>query len=155
MDMRKRKRCAGGSSITYFLLGGACLLVAVVMVTGMAAKGIRIWAENPEYLIPILILGVPGAVLTFRAPVFGVSYGPTGLKYSGLLRSRSYAWADIREVQVAVLEGRVYSSDVPELVLASGGTDQLHMLAGHSSGRTNKRVKRLVAELEAARAAAS
>ena len=87
--------------------------------------------------------------------MFGVSYGPAGVKYSGLLRTRSYVWADIREVRVAVLEGRVYSSDVPELVLASGGTDQLHMLAGHGSGRTNKRVKRLVAELETARVAAS
>ncbi|MFB7470425.1 hypothetical protein [Kitasatospora sp. NPDC056184] len=139
-------------SLTYFVLGGACLLVAVVIAIGVVTK----WARaEVESLIPVVILGVPGAVLTFRAPVFGVSYGPTGLRYSGLLGARSYAWADVREVRVAVLKGRVYSSDVPELVLASGGTDQLHMLAGHSSGRTNRRVKRLVAELEAARAAAS
>ncbi|MCX5165413.1 hypothetical protein OG887_00475 [Streptomyces sp. NBC_00053] len=63
---------------------------------------------------------------------------------------------DIWEVRVAVLPSTVYSSDVPELVLVSGGTDQLHMLSGHSFGRArNKRVVRLVAELEAARAAAS
>ncbi|MER6365751.1 hypothetical protein [Kitasatospora sp. NPDC001527] len=142
-------------SITYFLLGGACLLVAVMMAMGLAAKWAREGVEHPEYLIVLLILGAPGVVLTFRAPVFGVSYGPTGLKYSGLLGSRSYVWADIREVRVAVLEGTVYSSDVPELVLASGGTDQLHMLAGHGSGCTNKRVKRQVAELEAARTDAS
>ncbi|WP_424860330.1 hypothetical protein [Streptomyces sp. MMS24-I29] len=152
--MRKRKRRTAGS-LTYFLLGGACLLVAVVMATGLTTKWARVGVEHLEYLIPVLILGVPGVVLTFRAPVFGVSYGPAGVKYSGLLGARSYVWADIREVRVAVLEGTVYSSDVPELVLASGGTDQLHMLAGHGSGRTNKRVKRLVAELEAARAAAS
>ncbi|MEE1735134.1 hypothetical protein PUR49_01010, partial [Streptomyces sp. BE147] len=112
--------------------------------------------EHLEYLIPVLILGVPGVVLTFRAPVFGVSYGPAGVKYSGLLGARSYVWADIRKVRVAVLEGKVYSSDVPELVLASGGTDQLYMVSGHSFGRArNRRVVRLVAELEAARAAAS
>ncbi|MFJ2781016.1 hypothetical protein [Kitasatospora sp. NPDC087315] len=149
--MRKRKRRTAWS-LTYFLLGGVCLLIAVVMATGLATKRV---ARGVEHLIPVLILGVPGAVLTFRAPVFGVSYGPAGVKYSGLLRARSYVWADIREVRVAVLEGTVYSSDVPELVLASGGTDQLHMLAGHGSGGTNRRVKRLVAELEAARAAAS
>ncbi|MFD7533649.1 MULTISPECIES: hypothetical protein [unclassified Streptomyces] len=153
--MRKRRRRAAASSLTYFLLGGACLLVAVVMATGLATKWAHVGVEHLEYLIPVLLLGAPGAVLTFRAPVFGVSYGPAGLKYSGLLSARSYVWADIREVRVAVLKGRVYSSDVPELVLASGGTDQLHMLAGHSSGRTNKRVKRLADELEAARAAAS
>ncbi|MFE7632866.1 hypothetical protein ACFU7Z_02510 [Kitasatospora sp. NPDC057518] len=149
--MRKRTRRTAWS-LTYFLLGGACLLIAVVMATGLVTTGA---ARGLGPLVPVLILGIPGAVLTFRAPVFGVSYGPAGVKYSGLLGARSYAWADIREVRVAVLEGRVYTSDVPELVLASGGTDPLYMLAGHSSGRTNKRVKRLVAELEAARAAAS
>lgn len=152
--MRNRKMRTAWS-ITYILLGGACLLVTVVMASGLAAKWVREGVEHPEHLIVLLVLGAPGAVLTFRAPVFGVSYGPAGLKYSGLLTSRSYTWADVREVRVAVLEGRVHSSDVPELVLASGGTDQLHMLAGHSSGRTNKRVRRQVAELDAARAAAS
>ncbi|MFE6871277.1 hypothetical protein ACFVFS_32555 [Kitasatospora sp. NPDC057692] len=149
--MRNRKRRTA-SSLTYFVLGGACLLIAVVIATGLVTK----WSgAKVELLIPVLILGVPGAVLTFRAPVFGVSYGPAGLRYSGLLGARSYVWADVREVRVAVLKGRVYSSDVPELVLSSGGTDQLYMLAGHSSGGTNRRVKRLAAELEAARAAAS
>ncbi|MBD0672720.1 hypothetical protein [Streptomyces sp. CBMA156] len=153
--MRKRRRPTA-SSLTYFLLGGACLLIAVVIATGVAARMATTGdVRGARHLVPVLILGVPGAVLTFRAPVFGVSYGPAGVKYSGLLGARSYAWADIREVRVAVLRGTVYSSDVPELVLASGGTDQLHMLAGHSSGRANKRVKRLVAELEAARTTAS
>ncbi|MER8100876.1 hypothetical protein [Kitasatospora sp. NPDC094016] len=153
--MRKRRRRTAWSLI-YFLLGGVCLLIAVVMATGVATRVATTGdARGVQHLIPVLVLGVPGAVLTFRAPVFGVSYGSAGVKYSGLLRARSYAWADLREVRVAVLPGTVYSSDVPELVLASGGTDQLYMLAGHGSGRTNKRVKRLVAELEAARAAAS
>ncbi|MER5351906.1 hypothetical protein ABT093_16450 [Kitasatospora sp. NPDC002551] len=149
--MRERKRRTAGS-LTYFLLGGACLLIAVVIATGWATTKA---ARGVGPLVPVLVLGVPGAVLTVRAPVFGVSYGPAGLKYSGLLGARSYGWADIREVRVAVLQGKVYSSDVPELVLASGATDQLYMLSGHSSGGTNKRVGRLVAELEAARTAAS
>ncbi|MGW1177806.1 hypothetical protein ACWD4P_29290 [Kitasatospora sp. NPDC002543] len=68
-------------------------------------------------LVLVLVMGAVGAVLTVRAPVFGISYGPAGVTYSGLLRARSYAWADIREVRVAVQTGRVYSSDVPELVL--------------------------------------
>ncbi|MYU22697.1 PH domain-containing protein [Streptomyces sp. SID8352] len=142
--MRKRRPLG---ALGYFLMGGACLLVAVAMATGV---------RQAVHLLPVVILGVPGAVLTFRAPVFGVRYGPDGLRYSGLFNARSHAWADIREVRVAVLSGTVYSSDVPELVLASGGTDQLYMLSGHSFGRArNRRVVRLVAELEAARAAAS
>ncbi|MFB7917947.1 hypothetical protein [Streptomyces sp. NPDC056061] len=134
-------------AIGYFLMGSVCLLIAVVMTVGM---------RHVVSLIPIVVLGVPGAVLTFRAPVFSVSYGPAGVRYSGLLGVRSYAWADVLEVRVAVLSGNVYSSDVPELVLASGGTDQLLMLGGHSWGRArNRRVVRLVARLEAARVAAS
>ncbi|MFG3532450.1 hypothetical protein ACGF8B_37905 [Streptomyces sp. NPDC047917] len=142
--MRKRRPLW---AIGYFLMGGACLLLAVVMAAGVS---------RVVHLIPVVILGVPGVVLTFRSPVFGVRYGPDGLRYSGLLNARSHAWAGIREVRVAVLSSTVYSSDVPELVLVSGGTDQLYMLSGHSFGRArNKRVVRLVAELEAARAAAS
>lgn len=142
--MQKRRPLG---AIGYFLMGGACLLIAVVL-----AMGVR----HVVHLLPVVILGVPGVVLTFRAPVFGVRHGPDGLRYSGLLNARSHAWTDIREVRVAVVSGTVYSSDVPELVLASGGTDQLYMLSGHSFGRTrNRRVVRLVAELEAARAAAS
>lgn len=94
-------------------------------------------------------------LLTLRAPGLGVSYGPAGVRYSGLFGARTYRWADIREVRVAVVQGKVYSSDVPELVLAFGGTDRLLMLGGHSWGRIrNRRITRLVAELEAARAAA-
>ncbi|MEE1767060.1 hypothetical protein PUR34_02340 [Streptomyces sp. JV185] len=142
--MRKRRP---PWAIGYFLMGSVCLLIAVVMTAGM---------RHVVSLIPIMILGVPGVVLTFRAPVFSVSYGPDGVRYSGLLNARSHAWADVLEVRVAVLPSTVYSSDVPELVLASGGTDQLLMLGGHSFGRArNRRVVRLVAELEAARVAAS
>ncbi|MFD7069990.1 hypothetical protein ACFV97_22490 [Streptomyces sp. NPDC059913] len=145
--MRKRR---GLWPLVYFLMGCACLPVAVVMVMGTIAS------RNVAGLIPVVALGFPGVVLTFRAPVFGVRFGPDGLRYSGLLNARSHAWADIREVRVTVLKGSVYWSDVPELVLASGGTDQLYMLSGHSFGKNrNKRVARLVAELEAARAAAS
>ncbi|MFF2012994.1 hypothetical protein ACFVWY_28530 [Streptomyces sp. NPDC058195] len=145
--MRKRRSLW---SLSYFLTGCVCLPLAVVIAMG--AMG----ARNVVGLLPAVVLGLPGVVLTFRAPVFGVRYGPDGLRYSGLLNARSYAWSDIREVRVAVLPSTVYSSDVPELVLASGGTDQLHMVSGHSFGRSrNRRVVRLVAELEAARAAAS
>ncbi|MFJ6017160.1 hypothetical protein [Streptomyces sp. NPDC092952] len=144
--MRKRR---GLWPFVYFLTGCACLPLAVVVAMG------AISSRNVAGLLPVVALGFPGVVLTFRAPVFGVRYGPAGLRYSGLLNARSYAWADIREIRVAVLSSTVYSSDVPELVLASGGTDQLHMLSGHSFGQArNKRVVRLVAELEAARAAA-
>ncbi|MFJ9690719.1 hypothetical protein [Kitasatospora sp. NPDC101183] len=149
--MRERRRRTAWS-ITYVLLGAVCLLVAVTMAAGFVKQWPR---AEVGILVPVLLLGVPGAVMTFRAPVFGVSYGPAGVRYTGLLGSRSYAWAEIREVRVAVLKGKVYTSDVPELVLASGGTDQLLMLAGHSSGRSNRRVGRLVADLESARAAAS
>ncbi|MGA6168878.1 hypothetical protein ACPEIF_01290 [Streptomyces sp. NPDC012600] len=142
--MRKRRTFW---ALGYFLMGCACLFVAVVMAAG---------ADRVIHLIPVAVIGVPGVLLTLRAPVLGVSCGPAGVRYSGLLGARSHAWADIREVRVAVVPGTVYSSDVPELVLASGGTDQLLMLGGHSWGRTrNRRVTRLAAELEAARVAAS
>ncbi|MFE4512956.1 hypothetical protein ACFRMQ_01995 [Kitasatospora sp. NPDC056783] len=143
-------------SLVYFPTGAVLLLVAAVMAVGVVKAAAAGQVVSPLLgLIPIVLLGVPGVLLTFRAPVFGVSYGSAGLRYSGLLGARSHAWADVREVRVAVLPGRFRSSDVPELVLASGGTDQLSMLSGPGSGRTNKRVVRLVAELEAARAAAS
>ncbi|MER5500901.1 MULTISPECIES: hypothetical protein [unclassified Streptomyces] len=142
--MRKRRPL---SAIGYFLMGSACLLVAVVMAAGV---------RDVVSLVPIVILGVPGVMLTFRAPVFSVSYGPAGVRYTGMFGTRSHAWADVLEVRVAVLSGKVYQSDVPELVLASGGTDQLLMMGGHSWGRArNRRVVRLVAQLEAARVAAS
>ncbi|MEV5204021.1 hypothetical protein [Streptomyces sp. NPDC053720] len=142
--MRKRRPLW---AIGYFLMGSVCLLIAVVMTAGI---------RDVVSLVPIVIVGVPGVMLTFRAPVFSVSYGPAGVKYSGMFGTRSHAWADVLEVRVAVLPGNVYSSDVPELVLASGGTDQLLMMAGHSWGQArNRRVVRLVAELEAARVAAS
>ncbi|MFF7454206.1 hypothetical protein [Kitasatospora sp. NPDC008115] len=141
--MRKRRT---PWALGYFLTGGVCLLLSMVMAAG---------ARHGFQVVPVLLLGVPGAVLMLRAPRFGVSYGPTTLKYSGLLGTRSHAWADVREVRVAVLKGSVYSSDVPELVLADGRTDPLLVLQGHSWGLArNRRVARLVAELEAARAAA-
>ncbi|MFF8613287.1 hypothetical protein [Streptomyces sp. NPDC015350] len=142
--MRKRRPL---SAIGYFLMGSACLLIAAVMAAGV---------RNVVSLVPIVILGVPGVMLTFRAPVFSVSYGSTGVRYTGMFGTRSHAWADVLEVRVAVLPGKVYQSDVPELVLASGGTDQLLMMGGHSWGRArNRRVVRLVAQLETARVAAS
>ncbi|MFE7562017.1 hypothetical protein [Kitasatospora sp. NPDC057500] len=138
--MRKRRT---PWALGYFLVGGVCLLLSLVMSAG---------APGLLRLLPLVLLGLPSAVLMLRAPAFGVSYGPAGLEYSGLFGKRSHAWADVREVRVAVLKGTIYSSDVPELVLASGATDVLHALSG---GGTNRRVRRLVAELEAARASAS
>lgn len=152
-EMRKRRTAW---SITYFLVGGVFLLLAVLMAVGVvlsAGRG-RVLDLILSSIV-FVVLGVPGAVLTFRAPVVAVAFGPAGVRYSGLLGTRSYPWSEIREVRIAVLPGKVYSSDVPELVLASGGTDLLLMLAGHGSGRTNRRVKRLVAELEAVRSAVS
>lgn len=94
-------------------------------------------------------------VLTIRAPIFGVSFGERGVQYSGLLRGRSYTWPEIQEVRSAVVPGTLFSADVPELALASGGTDQLPMLAGYGWGRkTNKRVGRIVTRMERARIAA-
>ncbi|WP_164837651.1 hypothetical protein [Streptomyces sp. B27] len=120
-------------ALGYFLMGVACLLVAGVMAAG---------ADRLVHLIPVVIVGVPGVLLTLRAPGLGVSYGPAGVQYSGLFGTRTHAWADIREVRVAVVPGKVYSSDVPELVLAFGGTDQLLMLratAGAGSGTGGSR----------------
>ncbi|MET9348388.1 hypothetical protein [Streptomyces termitum] len=142
--MRKRRP---PSAFGYFLAGVVCLLLAVLMAFG-AGKVV-----GP---VVLLLLGVPSALLAVRAPTFAVSYGPAGVGYVGLFGSRFHPWSEVREVRVAVLTGAIYSSDVPELVLTSGTTDQLLMLSGQSWGRIrNRRVARLVTELEAARTAAS
>ncbi|WP_188268528.1 MULTISPECIES: PH domain-containing protein [unclassified Streptomyces] len=136
-------------AIVYFVMGGALLLIAVLMVAG-ALHGYL------PALIPALLFGPPGALLTFRAPLFGVSCGPAGVTYTGLLGRRTFPWADVREVRLVVLPARIYQSDAPELVLASGGTYPLLMLSGHSWGQSrNRGVVRLVAALEAARVAAA
>ncbi|MEU1289529.1 hypothetical protein [Kitasatospora sp. NPDC005856] len=133
-------------SVAYLLIGLVLLLTAVAGV----AEFTRV-----DDLIPILLMGVPGLVLTVRAPMFGVSFGDAGLKYSGLLKSRSYTWSEIQEVRPAVVTGTVFSSDVPELLLASDEIDQLPMLAGYGAGnRPNRRVEQLVADLEEARRSA-
>ncbi|CAN3979932.1 hypothetical protein KPATCC21470_2568 [Kitasatospora purpeofusca] len=143
-DMRKRRT---PWAIVYLLVGLLCLLTSV----SVAASSTKV-----DELIPIVLFGVPGLVLTFRAPMFGVSFGASGVKYSGLLKSRSYAWSEVQEVKCAVVTGTLFSSDLPELVLVSGKVDQLPMVAGYGAGgRTpNKRVERLVTELEATRTSA-
>ncbi|WP_328957392.1 hypothetical protein [Kitasatospora purpeofusca] len=134
-------------AIAYLLVGLVCLLTAV----SVAASSTRV-----DDLIPIAIFGVPGLVLTFRAPMFGVSFGASGVKCSGLLNSRSYAWSEVQEVKYAVVTGTVFSANVPELVLASGKIDQLSILAGYGAGGNaqNARVEQLVTELETARTSA-
>ncbi|MFG2910299.1 hypothetical protein ACGF13_35275 [Kitasatospora sp. NPDC048286] len=134
-------------ALVYFLIGLVLLLVGV---SGVA------YATRLDDLIPILGAGVPGLVLTVRAPIYGVAFGDAGVKYSGLLKSRSYTWPEIQEVRPAVVTGTLFSSDVPELLLASGNIDQLSMLAGYGWGNTpNRRVEQLVAELEKARLSAA
>lgn len=134
-------------AIVYFLIGLGCLLCTV---------SVAAYASRVDDLIPLLAFGVPGLVLTVRAPMSGVAFGGTGVKYSGLLRSRSRTWSEIREVRPAVVSGTLLSSDLPELHLASGETDQLPLLAGYRFGNTpNRRVERLVAALEEARLSAA
>ncbi|MBO1414657.1 hypothetical protein [Streptomyces sp. FH025] len=114
------------------------------------------YATRVDDLIPIVLCGVPGLVLTVRAPMYGVSFGPAGLKYSGLLRGRSYTWSEIERVECATTPGTLFSSILPELVLADGKSDQLPLLAGYGFGsKVNKRVEALVADMERARAAVS
>ncbi|MFF2745744.1 hypothetical protein ACFVVA_09390 [Kitasatospora sp. NPDC058048] len=141
--MRKRRN---PWALAYFLVGLVFLLIAVAV----AATATRV-----DDLIPIVLGGVPGLMLTIRAPMYGVAFGDTGLKYSGLLNSRSYTWAEIQEVRSAVVSGTLFSSTVPELLLISGKIDQFPMLAGYGSGNTpNQRIEQLVAELEEARSSA-
>lgn len=131
-------------ALAYLLVGLVCLLIAA----GGVANATRV-----DDLIPIVLCGAPGLVLTVRAPMFGVSCGNAGVKYSGLLNSRSYTWSEIQEVRSAVVSGTLFSSALPELLLTSGGTDQLPMLAGYgATSRPNRRVEHLVTELEEARA---
>ncbi len=133
-------------AIVYFLIGLVCALTAVSTAT---------YATRVDDLIPIVLTGIPGLVLTLRTPMYGVSFGPTGLRYSGLLRARSYTWSEVAKVEYATVPGTLFSSDLPELVLADGKSDQLPLLAGYGRGsKVNKRVESLVADLERARTAA-
>ncbi|MFF3004165.1 hypothetical protein ACFVTF_15320 [Kitasatospora sp. NPDC057940] len=133
-------------ALAYFLIGLVCALIAA----SSAAFSTRV-----DDLIPIVLAGVPGLVLTLRSPVYGVSFGADGVKYCGLLRARSYAWSEVREVRSATVPGTLFSSGLPELVLADGKSDQLPLLAGYGWGtKANRRVEDLVAELERARASA-
>ncbi|MBO1414661.1 hypothetical protein [Streptomyces sp. FH025] len=142
--MRKRR---SPWAIVHFLIGLVCALVSVSTAA---------YATRVDDLIPIVLCGVPGLVLTVRAPIYGVSFGPAGLKYSGLLRARSYTWSEVERVEHAKAAGTLFSSDLPELVLADGRTDQLPLLAGYGfSSKANRRVESLVADMERARAAAS
>ncbi|MCG6500003.1 hypothetical protein [Kitasatospora sp. A2-31] len=121
----------------------------------MIAASVAADSTRADDLIPLVLTGVPGAVLTVRAPMSGVSFGAAGVKYSGLLTSRSYPWSEVAGVKSAVVSGTLFSSDVPELALASGKGDQLSMLAGYGWGRRrNGRVARLVDELATARTSA-
>ncbi|MFE3876793.1 hypothetical protein ACFXPX_20685 [Kitasatospora sp. NPDC059146] len=133
-------------AVAYFLIGIVCALVAISTAA---------FANRVDDLIPIVLTGVPALFLTVRAPMYGVSFGPKGLKYSGLLRARSYEWSEIERVECATLPGTLLSSDLPALVLVGGKSDQLPMLAGYGSGSTvNRRVEALVADIEKVRAAA-
>lgn len=58
-------------------------------------------------------------VLTLRTPVYGASFGADGVKYSGLLRAHSSSWPEVQAVKCATVSGTLFSSDVPELVLAA------------------------------------
>ncbi|MFF2660296.1 hypothetical protein ACFVUH_23440 [Kitasatospora sp. NPDC058032] len=142
--MRKRRT---PWAVLYGLIGAVFLLIAVSMTAFFA---------RVDDLIPIVLCGVPGLVLTFRAPIFGVSFGSAGVKYSGLLVSRSYAWSEIEEVRSVVVSGTLLSSSLPELVLTSGKAQQMPMLAGYAGDDArNGRVERLVADLDRARTGAS
>ncbi|MFF2147436.1 hypothetical protein [Kitasatospora sp. NPDC058190] len=133
-------------AIAYFLIGLVCVLISVSTAA---------YATRVDDLIPIVLAGIPGLVLTVRAPMCGASFGPAGLKYSGLLRARSYTWSEVERVECATVPGTLFSSDLPELVLADGKSDQLPLLAGYGWGsKANRRVESLVADMEEARAAA-
>ncbi|MFF4381141.1 hypothetical protein [Kitasatospora sp. NPDC001547] len=53
-----------------YLLAGLLLLLVAVAVAATAARA--------DDLVPIVLTGVPGLVLTVRAPMYGVSFGGAG-----------------------------------------------------------------------------
>ncbi|MER6303223.1 hypothetical protein ABT247_27190 [Kitasatospora sp. NPDC001539] len=129
------------------------LLIGLVLV--LVSVSSAAFASRVDDLIPIVLTGIPGLVLVIRAPMFGVSFGAAGVTYSGLLRARSYTWQEVEAVRSATVSGTLFSSDVPELVLTDGNSDQLSLLAGYGRGeKVNERVRSLVADLEKARTAA-
>lgn len=69
-------------ALAYFPIGLVCALIAA----SSAAFFTRV-----DDLMPIVLAGVPGLVLTLRSPVHGVSFGADSVKYCGLLRARAAA----------------------------------------------------------------
>nr|BFD96070.1 hypothetical protein KitaXyl93_74300 [Kitasatospora sp. Xyl93] len=65
-NMRKRRN----PWALAYLLAGLLLLLVAVAVAATAARA--------DDLVPIVLTGVPGLVLTVRAPMYGVSFGGAG-----------------------------------------------------------------------------
>lgn len=117
----------------------AWLVGLMVLLTGVCT--VTIDASMQDMVFGGLLMGVPGAWVTFRVPLMRVTLTTAGLTDHGLFRNRTFAWADVERVHVEqVNDYRVATAYAPVLDLSThADSHALMQLAGYS---TKKRVTR-------------
>jgi len=93
-----------------------------------------------DELVFVVVLGLPAAWCTLRAPLMRVVLQPDVLVHHGLLRTRRYARRAIAEVSAADTGNITGSGQAPQLVLVTGRTVTLGCLSSYGEARTATRV---------------
>jgi len=133
--MTESKRTSLRSS---FWMALCWLLGFVALFTGFAGVGID---SVGDIVFTGLLMGVPGAWVTFRVPLMRVTLTDTGLTNHGLFRNQTFAAADIQRVKMEEVDDKVVATAYAPVLDLRANPDghALMQLAGYS---TKKRVGR-------------
>lgn len=114
------------------------LLGLIALFTGFAGVGTD---SVGDIAFVLMLMGVPGAWVTFRVPMMRVTLTDTGLTNHGLFRNQTFAAADIQRVKVEEVDDKVVATAyAPVLDLRTNPDGHVLMqLAGYS---TKKRIGR-------------
>ena len=114
------------------------LLGLISLITGFGGIGI---GSVGDIVFTGLLMGVPGAWVTFRVPLMRVTLTDTGLTNHGLFRNQTFVAVDIQRVQVVEVDSKVVATAYAPVLDLRGNPDgqALMQLAGYS---TKKRVGR-------------
>lgn len=114
------------------------LLGLIALITGFGGIGI---GSVGDIVFTGLLMGVPGAWVTFRVPLMRVTLTDTGLTNHGLFRNQTFVAVDIQRVQVVEVDSKVVATAYAPVLDLRGNPDgqALMQLAGYS---TKKRVGR-------------
>jgi hypothetical protein len=128
--------------------GGVVLAPLILVATGLAIAlnpgGAGDPGTAPGYIISGVIVGAAGLFLAASQARSRVVVSEHGVRWSFLLRSRSVAWENIREIKIvgAASMGSWYS---PALLTATGSV-RINSVIG-----SRRYVEQIAASLEAAR----